>query len=138
MREAFAVAEADDGKSVVRSLLLQVWRSGPLPTPEEMAGYRNVSADFPDRIMRMAESAIEAEREDRRAFRAQEARASNNALAAVLALIATGGFIAFFDPVAGAGVITATVIGLAGVFLGRKWIENRKALPGGSESDDHK
>lgn len=30
-------------------------RQGPIPTPQEMAGYKNVSPDLPDRIMKMAE-----------------------------------------------------------------------------------
>lgn len=39
----------------------QVTRSGPVPEASEMAAFKNVQADLPERIMRMAERALEAE-----------------------------------------------------------------------------
>lgn len=130
VREALSVAEAEGSGAVIQTLQMSVMRQAPLPTPQEMAGYKEVDPDLPARITGMAERALEVRSEDQRAFRRTESRRPLYAFCAVLAVVVGGTLIGVFgEPRAGAWVIGTTVVGLAAVFLGEKWIEKRANPP---------
>lgn len=138
VREALTVAEAEGGGSVVQTLSMQIMRrQAPLPTPEEMAGYKAVDPELPKLIAGMAQRALEVRHEDQKAFRTTEHSRIRSALVAVIALVIGGTVIGVFGtPAAGATVITSTVVGLAGVFITGKWINTRKAAAAPKDEDE--
>jgi hypothetical protein len=98
-----------------------------------MAGYGAVSPDLPDRITGMAERALELRGRDQLWRRIGEWLRILAALGAVTVVVAAG---AWIGGNAGAGVIGTTVVGLATVFLGGKWIEKKTDPPPDSDEDD--
>jgi uncharacterized membrane protein len=108
-------------------------RSGPLPAPDELAAYGQVSPDLVDRIVKMAEKQADHRRQMERDVLAleklelqTEAKLAQRGqlfglIIGIVALIASGVAFAFNHEVGGTILGSADLIGLVAVFvLGRR------------------
>lgn len=118
----------DDGEPVVVAEQATVerhqasFRSGPLPAPEDLAAYGQISPDLVDRIV----AAFEDERSHRHLMDVQQSRRASMGLAAgfvvaVLFLVVSAWLIYNDHDIAGAVLGTVDLVALTAVFvLGRR------------------
>jgi uncharacterized membrane protein len=113
----------------------QEFRSGPLPAPEELERYENIAPGFAERLLVMAEK-----EQDKRLDRENQiinlsVRSINNTriglffgFFSVIIMVSLCGFFAYLGDIkSGAWTAGAVIIGLAGVFvLGRKIQNNQE------------
>ena len=50
------VSKQDNRPAIIEEIRGEFFRSGPIPDPETLVGYKNADPSFPERIMRMAEA----------------------------------------------------------------------------------
>lgn len=111
-----------------RQTTTATWQ-GPVPPPQSLAGFGEIDQSFPERIVKMAESAAQHQRDmEREAMRQQgegikidsDIRRRGQNFAAGLAVFfgLVGGWgIYLGHPTAGATIISGTVVGLATAFI---------------------
>ena len=112
----------DDSKRSGEIVSVEARYSGPLPHPAVLSQYREIQPDFPERIMRMAESQLrhdqEIEKTQQQAAIKSERRGAYFALIISLGVLALGGYlIVTGQPVAGLVALVAPLTGFVGVFV---------------------
>ena len=55
-KELMVNQSQDNQPTVIEEIHGEIFRSGPIPDPETLTGYKNADPSFPERIMRMAEA----------------------------------------------------------------------------------
>lgn len=125
-----------DGPAEAQALIAHqriVSRSGPLPDPEDLAGFERVLPGCAERIVRMAEKAQEAAIEDgHRSTRAEAFTLKCTGLLFSLAPLVAMGLAAFLGKDAGAAWVVVAVIAITGL---PRVVEVLKARPGPSRRD---
>lgn len=113
-----------------RGRILAASYKGPLPPAEQLQGYERCHKGAADRIIPMAEKqanhrqvmekmALQAEIDDRKADRLEKRYGQTLGTLVCALVLASGVLLAVLAeaPGYGAGVITATLVGIAGVFV---------------------
>ena len=96
--------------SFVSHTRIESIRSGPMPSAGEMVKYKEVQADLPDRIVRMAEIEQQHRHDVQKAVIANERHKVNAALAVAISIVVVAGLATWL----GRGWI-AVPLGLAGI-----------------------
>lgn len=118
---------SDDLEAVIRVAEQELF-SGPLPHPEHLAAYKEISPDIPERIMRMAENQSEHRRklESARDESNLKLEARGQVFGFVIAMIAVIGGIYLMangQSLEGAATAIPPVAGLVGLFI---WVRRER------------
>ena len=106
-------------ESLLEVRLEQAWVIQPIPAPEQMAGYRAIQDDFPERLMSLAEQ----QAKHRRVLESHivRSRVRQEMLGLILGFVAVVGTVggafwiaAMGQAVAGVSVVIAVLVGLVG------------------------
>lgn len=97
------ISEADEQRT---GQYIQISHSGPLPHPEILTAYGRAGSDFPERIVKMAESELEAR------LAIAKKLSSADAFATIVGM---------------SGFLLLTAAGIAGAFIGGVLMENPQA-----------
>lgn len=123
LKPLFRPEKQQEAERVI-GMILHKSHSGPLPPPEDLAHYDEISPGAANRIITMAESNMEHRQSmEQTLVKSEYGLRSRGQMLAIIALFAMLAVIAFTfwlgQPIAGSVLGSATLVAVTGMFLGR-------------------